>query len=190
MTDHYISPETRAKISNTLMGHSVSNETRLKISLINTGRHFYNRVGPRGKESHCYGKHPSPETRAKMSAWVRAPEMRAKMKDAWTRRGPVSEETRAKLRAVARRGDRNPNWKGGKTVRTGYEAIRVCDKFYLTIHRLVMAKLLGRKLKNGEIVHHINGNKKDNRPENLALCSDPSAHKLCHSEEARIFFGL
>ena len=37
------------------------------------------------------------------------------------------------------------------------------------IHRHVMELKLGRKLLANEVVHHINGNKHDNRPENLEV---------------------
>jgi hypothetical protein len=52
-------------------------------------------------------------------------------------------------------------------------------------HRLVMEGLLGRLLDPKEVVHHINGDGTDNRPENLELLSGQSEHMRLHNAEKR-----
>lgn len=87
-------------------------------------------------------------------------------------------------------GESHPRWRGGKAVHNGY--IEVYDpnhpsarsRKYVYEHILVMEEHLGRYLEKGEVVHHINGNKQDNRLSNLQLMTITEHVKL-HSELRR-----
>ncbi|KKK61896.1 hypothetical protein LCGC14_3009750 [marine sediment metagenome] len=72
-------------------------------------------------------------------------------------------------------GERSGRWKGGRIDSNGYILLKVPDNpmamrsGLVFEHRLVMAAKLGRPLGKNETVHHINGDVKDNRIENLQL---------------------
>lgn len=80
-------------------------------------------------------------------------------------------------------GDKNPSWKGGRTVdKDGYVLLHKPDhpdcnsNGYIREHRLVAESVLGRRLTKTEVVHHINDVRDDNRPENLTVFESNAIH--------------
>lgn len=47
-------------------------------------------------------------------------------------------------------------------------------------HRVVAEAVLGRRLRKGEVVHHIDHDKTNNHPSNLAVMPSDSVHARCH----------
>ncbi len=109
----------------------------------------------------------NPETREKLSAGLRA---------GW------DDPERREKQSEGQRGPANWGWKGGRSISDGYIRVAVGAGHHRWEHRIVMEQMIGRPLKRGEVVHHINGVRDDNRPENLQLFASQSAHRKHHAE--------
>lgn len=114
---------------------------------------------------------------------------------------PVSDATKAKIsascrvnpnRSIRQEGALNPQWNGGRWQdEKGYIRVRCFDhpsatkKGYIREHRLIMEEILGRPLLPEETIHHNNGDKTDNRKENLGLFKTGGEHSSYHQERRK-----
>jgi hypothetical protein len=111
--------------------------------------------------------------------------------------------TQEDVRAAVEEGRRNPlphglmrennnYWRGGRVIASnGYILIKVGFNHHLADirgyayeHRLVAEKILGRRLKGTEIIHHKDGNKTNNSPDNLEIL-DKREHRNHHRIKKR-----
>jgi len=148
-----------------------------------------------GENNPFWGKNHSEETKTRMKAiWEKR-----KKDPNWKARNPTEEEKLSL--SIARKGIKNPKcsrpmernamWKGGRRINgRGHVAIRNNNHpnsvdGYILEHRMIASNVLGRPLKDGEIIHHINRNPADNRNENLMICNQ-SYHDFLHHKMRRL----
>ena len=97
-------------------------------------------------------------------------------------------EVEFKNRSIANSGEHAANWKGGvRTTKHGYRQIlspghpRSDSSGYVMEHIAVWEKETGIPVPIGCVIHHLNGNKQDNRIENLCMMQFGAHTKFHHT---------
>lgn len=76
----------------------------------------------------------------------------------------------------------------GSINKKGYKILVINGKAQKE-HRLVVEKALGKPLPPTAIVHHLNGDKTDNRPCNLVVCPDEAYHQMLHRRQQALGYN-
>lgn len=98
------------------------------------------------------------------------------------RRTPVAQG-----RVKHHSGHEHPRYKGGHVNGQGYRIMFVQGR-RIPEHRYVMEQALGRPLERSEVVHHIDGDKQNNRPENLQVMSQGEHNRL--EDASRAYYHI
>jgi len=122
---------------------------------------------------HNLGKKMSSEIKAKISKSKKGKKLSAKHKQ--------------KIKANTPRGNKHPNWKGGKYINTqGYVMVHAPNHPFkdcrnkVREHRLIAETVFNRYLTPIEKIHHIDGNLQNNNPSNLYLFKTQGEHNKFH----------
>lgn len=150
----------------------------------------------------------TPEQRARMGRERTRPDMHCQVC------GVTFRPQQNKARSRTGRGDRycsrkcwvigasngplHANWTGGTWVQRGYRyrwlspeerqhhTCSLKGGAYIKEHALIAERALGRCLRHGEVVHHVNMDKLDNRNTNLLVCTN-SYHRSLHERMGRMW---
>lgn len=89
------------------------------------------------------------------------------------------------------KGEKSPSWRGG-VIKTpeGLTKIYISPGKYEYEHRIIVSERIGRPLRKGEMVHHINSNRTDNREDNLLLLNNEQEHRNLHALIEKYSFSL
>jgi len=82
------------------------------------------------------------------------------------------------------------NWKGGKSIITGYSRIYVGGGKRIFEHIKIYEEQTGKKIKKPQRLHHIDMDKLNNNINNLYLCKDNSHHYSCHISAEKYGYTL
>jgi hypothetical protein len=89
-------------------------------------------------------------------------------------------------------GSKHPSWKGGRKAKQGYIQLlipkhpRADSNGYVMEHLYIWEKIYGKSLPNGYCIHHLNGVRNDNRPENLVALKRGEHASLAEPYKKRI----
>lgn len=88
---------------------------------------------------------------------------------------------------IGNTGDKHSMWRGGKSLKKGYWTVhmpehpRASSNKRVFEHIVIMENHVGRYIKKGEMIHHIDFDRGNNNLKNLYLCKNPSDHAQCHA---------